>query len=85
MLLVLLVLLNILIFSDRVMGCVYAFILDLVRSAAVWLLCLSDWIRRDEGCTVIGVWPVVCIPSSWVQCPVVYTQHWSSSKITCWL
>lgn len=35
MLLVLLVLLNILIFSDRVMGCVYAFILDLVRSAAV--------------------------------------------------
>jgi len=62
------------------------FVSDLVWPAAVWLLCLSDWLWWGEGRTVNGVWALVCIPSAWVQCPVVYTQHRSSGKsIVSWL
>ena len=58
-------------------------VLDLVRSASVWLLRVSYWLRRGEGWVVNGVRAIICIPSSWVQCPVVHARHRSSGKVLC--
>jgi len=54
---------------------------DLLSTPAVRLFCLPNRLRRGKGRTVDGVRAVVCVPSSRVQCPVVYTQHRSSCKL----